>query len=220
MLRSDYDVLLLDEPDNFLDVPGKRWLEAELCASRKTMLYVSHDRELLDTMDAIVEMTALGVRRYGGNWSAYHERKALELAAAQHDLADAEKRASDAADIAQVQAERKARKDATGKRKAARGDMPRIIIGGLKRKAEETSGAMARLAEKQQDRAQADIASARERIEVLQPLTVTLDYTTGASEDVLVRLSEKVTEVRLPLRGALRDVEFNRDNGALVEIVR
>ena len=29
LLRSDYDVLLLDEPDNFLDVPGKRWLEAE-----------------------------------------------------------------------------------------------------------------------------------------------------------------------------------------------
>ena len=30
LLRSDYDVLLLDEPDNFLDVPGKRWLEGEL----------------------------------------------------------------------------------------------------------------------------------------------------------------------------------------------
>jgi hypothetical protein len=49
---------------------------------------------------------------------------------------------------------------------------------------------------------------------------VTLDYTTGASEDVVVRLTDKVAEVRLPLRGALRDVEFNRDNAALVEIVR
>ena len=47
LLRSDYDVLLLDEPDNFLDVPGKRWLEGELRATRKTILYVSHDRELL-----------------------------------------------------------------------------------------------------------------------------------------------------------------------------
>ena len=33
LLRSDFDVLLLDEPDNFLDVPGKRWLEDELRAT-------------------------------------------------------------------------------------------------------------------------------------------------------------------------------------------
>ena len=47
LLRGEADVLLLDEPDNFLDVPAKRWLEGELVASRKTVLYVSHDRELL-----------------------------------------------------------------------------------------------------------------------------------------------------------------------------
>ena len=47
LLRSDADVLLLDEPDNFLDVDAKRWLEGELQATRKTVLYVSHDRELL-----------------------------------------------------------------------------------------------------------------------------------------------------------------------------
>jgi hypothetical protein len=52
------------------------------------------------------------------------------------------------------------------------------------------------------------------------PITVTLDYATGASEDVVVRLTEKVTEVRLPLRGTLRDIELNRDNAALVEVVR
>ena len=47
LLRGDDDVLLLDEPDNFLDVPAKRWLERELRRRRKTVLYVSHDRELL-----------------------------------------------------------------------------------------------------------------------------------------------------------------------------
>jgi ATPase subunit of ABC transporter with duplicated ATPase domains len=72
------------------------------------------------------KVATLGVQRYGGNWSACRERKALELVAAQHDLADAEKRASEAAENAQVQAERKARKDAVGRRRAARGEMPRI----------------------------------------------------------------------------------------------
>jgi len=47
LLRGPDEVLLLDEPDNFLDVPTKRWLEAALAASGKTVLYVSHDRELL-----------------------------------------------------------------------------------------------------------------------------------------------------------------------------
>jgi ATPase subunit of ABC transporter with duplicated ATPase domains len=41
------EVLLLDEPDNYLDVPGKRWLEDALIASPKTVLFISHDRELL-----------------------------------------------------------------------------------------------------------------------------------------------------------------------------
>ena len=48
LLRGPEEVLLLDEPDNYLDVPGKRWLEEQLRASPKTVLFISHDRELLD----------------------------------------------------------------------------------------------------------------------------------------------------------------------------
>ncbi|MEU2154762.1 ATP-binding cassette domain-containing protein [Streptomyces sp. NPDC019396] len=47
LLRGPDEVLLLDEPDNYLDVPGKRWLEERLAETRKTVLFVSHDRELL-----------------------------------------------------------------------------------------------------------------------------------------------------------------------------
>src|SRR5690348_1005023 len=47
LLRGPADVLLLDEPDNYLDVPGKRWLEQQLASTPKTVLLVSHDRELL-----------------------------------------------------------------------------------------------------------------------------------------------------------------------------
>ncbi|MGG8409867.1 ATP-binding cassette domain-containing protein, partial [Streptomyces sp. 12297] len=42
LLRGPDEVLLLDEPDNYLDVPGKRWLEEQLKATRKTVLFVSH----------------------------------------------------------------------------------------------------------------------------------------------------------------------------------
>jgi ATPase subunit of ABC transporter with duplicated ATPase domains len=48
LLRGPEQVLLLDEPDNYLDVPGKRWLEQQLVESPKTVLFVSHDRELIE----------------------------------------------------------------------------------------------------------------------------------------------------------------------------
>ena len=47
LLRGDEEVLLLDEPDNYLDVTGKRQLEKALRATAKTVLYVSHDRQVL-----------------------------------------------------------------------------------------------------------------------------------------------------------------------------
>jgi ATPase subunit of ABC transporter with duplicated ATPase domains len=88
LLRSDFDVLLLDEPDNFLDVPGKRWLEAELRASRKTMLYVSHDRELLaETATKIVTVEASGAWTHGSGFAGYHEARQARLENREHALA-------------------------------------------------------------------------------------------------------------------------------------
>ena len=63
LLRGPDEVLLLDEPDNYLDVPGKRWLETQLRGTQKTVLLVSHDRELLAeaaTSIAAVELGAAG----------------------------------------------------------------------------------------------------------------------------------------------------------------
>ncbi|MDF7774143.1 ABC-F family ATP-binding cassette domain-containing protein [Sphingomonas sp. AOB5] len=171
---ADPDFLLLDEPTNNLDRDGRDAVLSLLAGWRAGAIVVSHDRELLDTMDAIVELNSLGATRYGGNWSAYRERKALELAAARHDLADAERRVAEAARTAQQQAERKARKDGAGKRKAAKGDIPKIVLGMMKNRAENSSGEAARLAERQRSEARDAASTAREKIEILQPLTVSL----------------------------------------------
>lgn len=192
LVFAEPDFIILDEPTNNLDREGRMAVMDMLAGWRAGAIVVSHDRELLDAMEAIVEINELGVNRYGGNWSAYRERKALELAAARRDLADAERRAAEVAQTAQVMAERKARKDGAGKRKAARGDMPRIIIGGMKRKAEETSGGMARLAERQRDEAEADAIAARERIEVLQPFTVIVGATELPAQKEVLKLEDVI----------------------------
>ncbi|TYK49616.1 ABC-F family ATP-binding cassette domain-containing protein [Actinomadura decatromicini] len=72
LLRGPDEVLLLDEPDNYLDVPGKRWLEDRLRETSKTVLLVSHDRELLDrTAERIVTVEAGHVWIHGGRFSTY-----------------------------------------------------------------------------------------------------------------------------------------------------
>jgi ATPase subunit of ABC transporter with duplicated ATPase domains len=72
LLRGPDQVLLLDEPDNYLDVPGKRWLEAALVETPKTVLFVSHDRELLHrTATRIVTVEAHGAWVHGGGFAGY-----------------------------------------------------------------------------------------------------------------------------------------------------
>jgi ATPase subunit of ABC transporter with duplicated ATPase domains len=88
LLRSEFDILVLDEPDNFLDVPAKRWLEAQLDETRKTVLFISHDRELLAaTATKIVTIEAWGAWTHGGSFADYAEAKARHDDRREHDRA-------------------------------------------------------------------------------------------------------------------------------------
>ncbi|KKB10057.1 ABC-F family ATP-binding cassette domain-containing protein [Devosia chinhatensis] len=183
------DLILLDEPTNNLDAEGRAAVTEMLARWRGAAIVISHDRDLLDTMDAIVELTGLGATTYGGNWSFYRERKALDLANAQHDLDVAEKQVRDAARAAQDAREKQDKRDASGRRKGARGDMPKIVMGGLKRQAEATAGGLDRLAQKQADAVEAQAEAARARIEVLAPFAVKLPSSGVPSGKVLLRAS-------------------------------
>ena len=86
LLRLDAEVLLLDEPDNFLDVLGKEWLEGAMTASRKTILYVSHDREFLaNTSTQVVTMEAHGAWTHPASFASYDEARRHRLAGLEED---------------------------------------------------------------------------------------------------------------------------------------
>ncbi len=201
------DFLLLDEPTNNLDQAGRAAVIDLLANWRAGAIVVSHDRELLETMDAIVELTSLGATRYGGNWSHYREHKALELTAARHDLADAEKRVAEVARNAQATAERKARKDSAGKKQGNKGGMPRINLGRLQDRSEATGGENARLADRRRAQALEAVASARERIEILQPLSVVLPPTRLPASKMVMTI-DAVTAGYATDRAIIRDLSF------------
>ncbi|MFI0160125.1 ABC-F family ATP-binding cassette domain-containing protein [Streptomyces albidoflavus] len=85
LLRGQDEVLLLDEPDNYLDVPGKRWLEEQIRQTRKTVLFISHDRELLArSAEKIVSVepgpAGADVWVHGAGFGTYHEARKQRFA--------------------------------------------------------------------------------------------------------------------------------------------
>ncbi len=89
LFASDADPLLLDEPDNFLDVPAKLALEQRIRTSKKTIVMISHDREFLTgAVGTIVTLEGNGAWVHGGSYATYHQARADR----QRRLGDAVKR--------------------------------------------------------------------------------------------------------------------------------
>ncbi|MBX4956933.1 ABC-F family ATP-binding cassette domain-containing protein [Rhizobium lentis] len=208
LIFSAPDFLLLDEPTNNLDREGREAVIQLISGWRAGAIIVSHDRELLESVDQIVELTSLGSTRYGGNWSHYRERKALELAAARHDLADAERRMAEVARKMQATVERQAHRDSAGRKMAAKGGIPRIMLGGMKERSETTGGDNARLAERRRAQAQHEAKAALGKIEILQPLSVSLPPT-GLPAGKIVLKMDGVTAGYRPGDPVIGDLSFD-----------
>ena len=79
LILENPDVMLLDEPTNFLDVEHIDWMEKYLCSLKKTYIVISHDTDFLDAVcDHIVSIENGSIRKYTGNYSQF---------VAQHDMA-------------------------------------------------------------------------------------------------------------------------------------
>jgi ATPase subunit of ABC transporter with duplicated ATPase domains len=210
--------LVLDEPTNDLDRDGRTAVIRLLADWSGGAIVVSHDRELLGQMDAIVELTSLGATRYGGNWGAYRMRKATELAAAEHDLAHAQKRADEVERKAQLATERQDRRDASGARKKARGGLPRILLGGRKSDAEASRGDSVRRSDGQRAKAQQAMAEAQAKVEILQRLSIVLPPTGLAPHRQVLSL-DAVTAGYGNDAPPIRDLSFSISGPERVAIV-
>lgn len=206
LLFQEPDILLLDEPTNTLDTEGRATVRQVLRDWRGTALVVSHDRELLDDMDAIVELSPLGFSRFNGPYSQFRAEKHAALAAAHHDLNEAEKARKDTARRAQEAAERKARRDSAGKAARASGSQPKVLMDKAKERAEASKGAGARLREARQAAADEVLAEARARIEILEPIRMAIPAT-GVQPSTRILALQSITAGYGP-RDVLRDLSL------------
>jgi len=174
LLIAGPDLLLMDEPTNNLDAEGRAAVAALLERWRGGALVVSHDRALLRRMDRIVELTSLGAEVFGGNYDLYAARRAEAEAAAARGLDRAEQAIARVGRDIQATKERKARSDAAGRRKRAKGDAPKMLLDAKAEGAENTGARQSRLAERQRAEAERDLAEAQARIERVRRLAFDL----------------------------------------------
>jgi len=194
MLLGEPQVLLLDEPTNNLDVEGRQAVADLLHDWPGGALVASHDRELLERVDRIVELSPLGVQSFGGGWSAFAEAREARRERAEADLDRASRGVRQQALAVQRQAERKARRDKAGRAYAASGSAPRILLGAQAQRAENSGGRDSRLAERLTDNAESTLEAARRQVEVVIPLRIELPASGLPANRTLLRFDEVVLE--------------------------
>ncbi|MES2835008.1 MAG: ABC-F family ATP-binding cassette domain-containing protein [Pseudomonadota bacterium] len=184
------DLILLDEPTNNLDTEGRAIVTEAIARWPGGAVVVSHDRALLRRMDRIVELSGLGASSYGGGYDLYAERKAAERAAAERDLETAEQDARRVARESQKAVEKKTRRDRAGQAYAMSGSAPKIVLGAMARRAEESSARENRLATRLKEDAGAALGEAREKVERARALDIPMPPTGLAAGRTVLTVDE------------------------------
>lgn len=201
------ETILLDEPTNNLDAEGRRAVAELLRRWRGTAIIASHDRALLRGVDRIVELSSLGARVYGGDYDLYAARKAEERALAAEALAIAERRVKLVDRDIQAAREAKAKRDARGAKSAAKGGAPRILLGAMERRAQESSGKGQILADRQRAEAAGSLEAARAEIERVRAMRVDVPGADVATTRRVLAF-DRVTGGPDAARPVIRDFSF------------
>lgn len=139
-LLSDADFLILDEPSNHLDRRHRLALIEQLRHWPRGLLVVSHDRQLLETMERIVELSSWGLRSHGGNYGFYAAANAHERQNALHQLEQRKRERQREEQAMREQSERQARRQARGNREGKQANQARILLDRQKERSEGSAG--------------------------------------------------------------------------------
>lgn len=201
------DVLLLDEPTNNLDATASAHVLAALTSRREPTLVASHDRELLARVTAIGELRRGRLRWFGGDLQAYEEAIDAERATADQAVRSAR------ADVARQQRELRAhvegsaKRQRVGARKAKEANLPKIIAGGLKRKAQTTEARVSAVHEQRLDDARARLDGAQDAADRDREIHVDLPETTVPARRDVARLDDCVLTTGVSVSAAIQGAE-------------
>lgn len=133
------EIVLLDEPSNHLDLTGRNTLYDYIYHTTNTLVVVSHDRTLLNSLNRTCELNKNGITVYGGNYDFYIQQKNIENIQLTHDLKSKEKALRKAKETERISIARQQKLDARGKKKQQKAGLPTISMNTLKNNAEKST---------------------------------------------------------------------------------
>ncbi|MBX2989106.1 MAG: ABC-F family ATP-binding cassette domain-containing protein [Bdellovibrionaceae bacterium] len=137
---QEADWLVFDEPTNNLDRTHRGHFLDFVRQCPHGLLIISHDRELLEEMDVILELSNRGLSVFGGNWSFYDSASRQERRRRETKLERSKNAVKKSEKERGQRIQRQEKRQSRGQAKADKGGLPRILIGGLKRAAQATAG--------------------------------------------------------------------------------
>jgi ATPase subunit of ABC transporter with duplicated ATPase domains len=133
------EIVLMDEPSNHLDLKSREILYNYVRETSHTLMLVSHDRTLLNLLDAVYELSRRCITVYGGNYEFYKEQKVIEANALSEGLKSKEKALRKAKEVERETAERQQKLDARGKKRQEKAGVPTIMMNTLRNNAERST---------------------------------------------------------------------------------
>lgn len=169
---SDADFLILDEPSNHLDRQNRQALIEQLQRWPRGLIVVSHDRQLLRSMERIVELSSLGLNSYGGNYDFYAEAKAHEQHNALQNLVERKLERQRQTQELRKQRERQERRQARGNRQGKEANQAKILLDRQKERSETSSGAQFKKQADSQAKLNQQVRDAAQAVEDSSPVTL------------------------------------------------
>ncbi|QIG42269.1 ABC-F family ATP-binding cassette domain-containing protein [Nocardioides anomalus] len=211
------EVLLLDEPTNNLDAAARARLHDVLGSWPRTLLVVSHDRELLERVERIGELRGGAVRWYGGGFSSYRAQVEAEQEAAEQAVtaarADVRRQHADRQEAERLLAQRKRQ----GERNMVKTNMGKGARDFYKNRSEKNAASYRRIHDDRLEGAREKLEEAEARVRSDDTIRVDLPATEVhrgrvvlTTDDLVIRTGAAVT---LDLRGPDR-VAVVGPNGA------
>lgn len=172
LLIQQPNLILMDEPTNHLDAEGQQLLYDFIAKSAATILIVSHQRALLNKVEITLALEGKKILRYGGNYDFYLQEKQLQQQALQRDFEALDKERRLVKKQQQHLLEKQQKEASQNKKKAQRGDMPKIVLNTLKNKAERSSSKLEAVQEAKENHFKTLQSALREQLQSAQQFAI------------------------------------------------
>ncbi|MGF1728887.1 ATP-binding cassette domain-containing protein [Photobacterium kasasachensis] len=192
LFGADYDYLILDEPSNHLDRAGRQWLVEQMCAFDGGILLISHDRLLLEHVDEIMELTAEGVRHYGGTYTSYARQKELQHAAIERSVVNAEKQVLQIRKQYQRNMEKAQQRAAQGNKLRQSGSQSKLLLDGMRQSAQLSASARKVQFANQLSQAEQKASELKAQFEQVKPQQLVINQSERRASSVLALVAMKL----------------------------